>query len=64
MLQDPLKKYIFYAIRFIYVFQKKSRNKLWMGTHVNYFLFNAFFFQINNKKKIFHLPDPLKLVMA
>ena len=30
-----LKAYIFYAIRFLYVFQKKSRNKLWMGTHAN-----------------------------
>ena len=37
-LQDPQKAYIFHAIRFFYVFQKKSQNKFWMGTHANYFV--------------------------
>ena len=32
-LQDPQKAYIFYAIRFLYVSQKKSRNKLWLELH-------------------------------
>ena len=34
-LQDLQKVYIFYAICFLYVFQKKAWNKLWMGTHAN-----------------------------
>ena len=58
-LQDHLKAYIFYAIRFLYVFQKKSQNKLRIGTHAYYFLFNRFFSQVNNKSFFFHHPIPL-----
>ena len=48
-LQNPLNVYIFYAIRFLYIFHKNSQNKLWMGVHAYYFLFNTVFSQVNNK---------------
>ena len=54
----PQKAYIFYAIHFLYVFQKKSRNKLWMGTHAYYFLFNTFFSHVNNKGFFFIIRSP------
>ena len=59
----PLKVYIFYAICFLYVFQKKSQNKLWIRTHACYFLFNTFFSQVNNKWFFFHHPIPLRKII-
>ena len=48
-LQDPRKVYIFYAIRFLYISQKKSRNKLCLEPHYTYVLFRTFFSHINIK---------------
>ena len=48
-----LKRIYFYAIRFLFVLQKKSENKLWIGTRAYYFLFNAFFSQVNKKRFIY-----------
>ena len=48
-LQDPQKAYIFYAIRFLYVSQKKSRNKLCLEPHDTYILFRTFFSHVNIK---------------
>ena len=52
-LQDSQKAYIFYAIRFLYAFQKKSRNKLCLEPHDTYVLFRTFFSQVNNKRVFF-----------
>ena len=41
-LQDPQKAYIFYAIRFLYVSQKKSRNKLCLEPHEHMFCLERF----------------------
>ena len=49
-LQDPQKAYIFYAIRFLYVSQKKSHNKLCLEPHYKYVLFRMFFSWVNNNK--------------
>ena len=50
--QDPLKKaYIFYANRFLYVLQEKSRNKLCLRPNDTYCLFRMFFSPGNNNKK-------------
>ena len=46
-LQDPLKAYIFYPIRFFYVLPKKYKSM--MATHDYYFMFKTFFSQGNNK---------------
>ena len=46
---DPQKTFIFYANRFLYVLQKKSRNKLCVKPHDTYFLFVMFFSHVNNK---------------
>ena len=60
-LQDPQKAYIFYAICFLYVSQKKSRNKLCLEPHDTYILFRMFFSHINIKWfLIFYCPIPLK----
>ena len=48
--QGHLKTYVFYANRFLYVFQKKSRNKLCLEPHGTYVLFRTFFSQMNNKR--------------
>ena len=48
-LQDPQKAYIVYAIRFIYVFQKKSRNKLSLERHDTYILFRMFISHVSIK---------------
>ena len=48
-LQDPQKAYIFYAIHFHYIFQKKSQNKLCLEAHDTYVLFRTFFSHINIK---------------
>ena len=42
-LQDPQKAYIFHAIRFLYVSQKKTQNKLCLEPHDTYILFRTFF---------------------
>ena len=47
-LQDPKKAYIFYANRFLYFLQKKSRNKLCLRPHDTYFLFRMFLSRVNN----------------
>ena len=47
----PPKTYIFYANRFLYVLQKKSRNKLYVEPHDTYVSFKMFFSRVNNKKK-------------
>ena len=62
-LQRSLKAYIFYAIRFLYVLQKKSWNKLWMGTHYFYFGFNTFFSQVNNNFFLLNHRVPLNKFM-
>ena len=56
----PQKAYIFYAIRFLYISQKKSRNKLCLELHDTYILFRTFFSHINIKW-FFLSSDPLKL---
>ena len=48
-LQDPLKAFIFYPIRFLYVLSKKPLNKDLLETHDYYFMFKTFFTQVNNK---------------
>ena len=48
-LQDPQKANIFYAIRFVYVSQKKSRNKLFLEPHYTYILFKTFSSHVNIK---------------
>ena len=48
-LQDPLKAYIFYPNRFLYVLQIKPRNKHLLATRDYYFMFKTFFSQVNNK---------------
>ena len=48
-LQDPQKAYIFYAIHFLYISQKKSLNKLCLEPHDTYALFRTFFFHVNIK---------------
>ena len=60
-LQDPQKAYIFYAIRFLYASQKKSRNKLCLEPHDTYVLFRTFFSQVNNKRVFFWWPIPLNI---
>ena len=55
-LQDPQKAYIFYAIRFLYVSQKKSRNKLCLELHDTYILFRTFFSHVNIKWYFFYRP--------
>ena len=47
----PQKAYIFYVNHFLYVLQKKSRNKLCLESHDTYALFRMFFSQVYNKKK-------------
>ena len=42
-LQDPLKANIFYANHFLYVLQKKLRNKLSLRPHDTDVLFRTFF---------------------
>ena len=49
-LQDPLKAYIFYPNRFLYVLPKKNRNQHLLATHDYYFIFKSFFSQMNNKR--------------
>ena len=58
-LQDPQKAYIFYAIRFVYISQKKSRNKLCLEPHETYILFRTFFPHVNIKWFYFYRPIPL-----
>ena len=58
-LQDPQKAYIFYAIRFLYVSQKKSRNKLCLEPHDTYIPFRTFSSHVNIKW-FFLSSDPLK----
>ena len=48
-LQDPQKAYIFYAIHFLYISQKKSQNKLCLEPHDTYVLFRIFFSHVNIK---------------
>ena len=48
-LQDPQKVYIFYAIHFLYISQKKSQNKLCLKPHNTYVLFRMFFSHVNIK---------------
>ena len=48
--QDPLKTYIFYANRFLYILWKKSRNKLCLKPHDTYVLLRTFFSQVNIKR--------------
>ena len=57
-LQDPRKTYIFYAICFLYVSQKRFRNKLCLEPHDTYVLFRTFFSHINIKQFFYH-PIPL-----
>ena len=45
----PQKTFIFYANHFIYVLQKRSRNKLCLESHDTYCLFRMFFSLVNNK---------------
>ena len=52
LLQDSQKAYIFYAIRFLYVSQKKYRNKLYLEPHYTHVLFRTFFSHVNIKKQI------------
>ena len=58
-LQDPQKAYIFHAIRFLYVSQKKSWNKLCLEPHDTYILFRTFFSHVNIKWLFFLSSDPL-----
>ena len=58
-LQDPRKAYIFYAICFLYVSQKRSRNKLCLEPNDTYLLFRTFFSHVNIKQ-FFLSSDPLK----
>ena len=60
-LQDPQKSYIFYAICFLYVSQKESRNKLCLEPHDTYVLFRTFFSHVNIKWFFFLLAYPLKI---
>ena len=62
-LQDPQKAYIFYAIRFLYVSQKKSQNKLCLKPHDTYVLFRMFFCHVNIKWFFFYRPMPLSLIL-
>ena len=39
-MQDPLKANIFHPNCFLHVLPKKPRNKLLLGTHADYFIFN------------------------
>ena len=57
-LQDPQKTYIFLCNSFLYVSQKKSRNKLCLEPHDTYFLFRTFFSHVNIKW-FFLSSDPL-----
>ena len=52
-LQDPIKAYIFYPNRFLYVVPKKEGNKHLLATHDDYFMIKAFFSQVNNKVFLF-----------
>ena len=52
-LQDSQKAYIFCANCFLYVLQKKSRNKHNVGPHDTYVLFSTFFSQVTNKRFFF-----------
>ena len=62
-LQDPPKVYSFYAIRFLYVSQKKSRNKVCLEPHDTYVLFRTFFFHVYIK--LFSLSsDPCDLILS
>ena len=60
-LQDPQKAYIFYAIRFLYFSQKKSRNKLCLKPHYTYMLFRTFSSHVNIKW-FFLSSEPLNLI--
>ena len=51
--KGPLKMYIFYANRFLYVLEKKSKNKLCLEPHDAYCLLRMFFSLVNNKKIFF-----------
>ena len=63
-LQDPPKGYIFCPNSFLYALPKKprnlARNKELLATHDFYFIFKAFFSQMNNKG-FFLVIDPLNL---
>ena len=59
-LQDPPKPYIFYTIRFLYVSQKKSWNKLCLEPHDTYVLFRMFFSHVNIKWFFFYSRSPFK----
>ena len=48
-LQDPLKAFIFYPDRFLYLLPEKSRNIYLLATHDYYFMFKTFFSLVNNK---------------
>ena len=48
-LQDPQKVYIFYAISFLCISKKKSRNKLCLEPHDTHVLFRTFFSHVNIK---------------
>ena len=52
-LQNPLKAYIFYSNRFLYVLPKKISNKHLLATHDYYFMFKTVFSQVNNKEFFF-----------
>ena len=58
-LQDPQKAYIFYAIHFLYVCQKKSWNKLCLEPHDTYIFFRTFFSH-ENIKRFFLSSNPFK----
>ena len=58
-LPNHQKAYIFYANRFLYVLEKKYRNKTCLEPHETYVLFRMFFSQVNNKWKFFHPGGPL-----
>ena len=62
-LLHPQKVYIFYAIRFLYVSQKKSRSKLCLEPHGTYLLFRTFLSHVDVKWFFFHHPIPLKEIL-
>ena len=62
-LQHPQKAYVFYAIHFLYISQKKSRNKLCLKLHDTYILFRTFFSYVNIKWFFFDRSIPLKWIL-
>ena len=58
-LPDPVKAYIFYPNRFLYVLSKKPRNEHLHVTHDYYFVNKTFFSQMNDKR-FFLVIHPLK----